>query len=121
MGRCHPQDDVVVTVANALIIRIRKIQALGELYGADHGRPIRKLEGFENLWESRVQHPTGWYRQFFRFVSINGQAAAVFVDGVTKKGRNLPRHVLEAADRRLDAYLSELRADPAVQQRDTAQ
>lgn len=118
MTGCHPQDDVVATVANALIIRIQNVQVLGELYGANKDRPIRKLEGFDNLWESRVRHPTGWYRQFFRFVSINRQAAAIFIDGVTKKERSLPRHVLEAANRRLDTYVAELLATPSIQTKD---
>ncbi len=115
---CHPQDDVVAKVASDLIKRLQGVRALGPLYGQDTGRPIKKLEAFDNLWESRVRHKTGWYRQFFRFTPIAGRSAAVFINGAVKKGNNLPRHVLEAAERRLDAYTAELAASPTLQEAD---
>lgn len=118
MTSCHPQKDVVAKVASDLITRLQRVRTMGPLYGKDPGEPIKKLEGFDNLWESRVRHRTGWYRQFFRFTTVAGHAAAVFIDGAVKKGNNLPRHVLEAADRRLDAYTAELQDNPAQREAD---
>ena len=118
MTHCHPQGDVVAKVASDLITRLQRVRAMGALYGQDPGQPIKKLEAFDNLWESRVRHRTGRYRQFFRITTVGGHAAVVFIDGAVKKGNNLPRHVLEAADRRLDAYLAELQSNPAVREAD---
>lgn len=118
MLACHPQEDVVAKVASDLIMRLQQVRAMGPLYGQDPGQPIKKLEAFDNLWESRVRHKTGWYRQFFRITTIAGRSAVVFIDGAVKKGSNLPRHVLEAADRRLDAYSAKLQADPALREAD---
>ena len=118
MGACHPQCDVAGEVGADLVMRMEKTRALGPRYGGDPGSPIKKLAGFENLWESRVRHATGQYRQFFRFTQIRSRASVVFIDGTVKKGRSLPRHVLEAADRRLDAYVAALQADPLLRDSD---
>lgn len=118
MTSCHPQEDVVAKVASDLIWRIQRVRDLGLLYGQDPGQPIKKLEAFDNLWESRVRHRTGWYRQFFRITTVAGHAAIVFIDGAVKKGNNLPRHVLEAADRRLDAYVAELQSNSSLRETD---
>jgi hypothetical protein len=115
---CHRQPDIRAEVATALIVRIQKVEALGPLYGKDIGEPIKKLGGFDDLWELRYRHSTGMYRQFFRFASIGGSKAACFVDGAVKKRRLLPRHVLDAADARLDHYIADLRQDPDAQKRD---
>jgi Phage derived protein Gp49-like (DUF891) len=118
MVACHPQAEVRLEVLNDLIQRIQMVQALGPIYGSHKDQPIKKLSAFDDLWESRVRHPTGLYRQFFRFTSVAGQRSVAFVDGAVKKGRRLPRQALEAADRRLDAYVAELKADAIVQARD---
>jgi hypothetical protein len=117
MTACHPQPDVVAEVASDLIHRIRKTRELGPLYGREKDDPIKKLQGFENLWESRVRHATGIYRQFFRFASVNGSRSVVFVDGVVKKSRLLSRQELVTFDRRLDAYLDDL-SDPQIRTKD---
>ena len=117
MIACHPQLDVVAEVASDLIHRIKKTQELGPLYGRDKDDPIKKLQGFENLWESRVRHATGTYRQFFRFASVDGRRAAVFVDGTVKKSRSLTRQEMVTFDRRLDAYLDDL-TDPKIRTKD---
>jgi hypothetical protein len=117
MTGCHPQPDVVAEVASDLIHRIKKTRELGPLYGRDKDDPIKKLQGFENLWESRVRHATGIYRQFFRFASVNGKRSVVFVDGVLKKGRSLSRQELVTFDRRLDAYVDDL-SDPQIRKKD---
>jgi hypothetical protein len=118
MTSCHPQEDVRAQVGSHLMTRIQRVRDMGALYGQDPGQPIKKLEGFDNLWESRVHHSTGWYRQFFRITTIAGRRAAVFVDGAVKKGADLPRYVLEAADRRLDVYVAELEAKPRLRESD---
>lgn len=118
MKTCHPQPDVLADIYVDLIFHINHIQVEGPAYGATAGEPIKKLRGFENLWETRVRHRAGQTRQFFRFVTIAGERAAIFVDGAAKKGRSLSRHVLEAADARLDAYQVELERQPASRERD---
>lgn len=118
MSKCHRQEDVVRDVGKRLYKRIQRVRDMGALYGQDPGQPIKKLEGFDNLWESRVHHSTGWYRQFFRFTTIGGRRAVIFVDGAVKKGADLPRHILAAADRRLDAYQSALEADLRLRETD---
>ncbi|MBA2719044.1 MAG: hypothetical protein H0U52_07375 [Chloroflexi bacterium] len=118
MKTCHPQQDVLAGIYVDLIFHIHHVQIQGRFYGASAGEPIKKLQGFENLWESRVRHRAGQARQFFRFVTIAGERAAIFVDGTAKKGRLLSRHVLEAANARLDAYQVELERQPASRERD---
>ncbi len=118
MSSCHRQEDVVRNVGTRLYKRIERVRDMGALYGRDPGQPIKKLEGFDNLWESRVHHSTGWYRQFFRITTIGGRRAVIFVDGAVKKGAELPRYVLAAADRRLDAYEAALESNPSLRQTD---
>jgi hypothetical protein len=118
MTTCHPQQDVLAEIYVDLIFHINNVQIQGPFYGASAGQPIKRLQGFENLWESRVRHRAGQTRQFFRFVTIAGERAAIFVDGTAKKGRFVPRHVLEAADARLDAYEADLERQPASRERD---
>lgn len=118
MTSCHPEATALADILNDLITRIQMVQKLGPLYGADPGQPIRKLEGFDDLWETRIRHASGWYRQFFRFASIAGDSSAVFIDGTKKTRRQLPRHVLQAAERRLDLYVEALGASPRVRDRD---
>lgn len=118
MRACHPQRDVAGVVGADLVIRMEMTRALGPGYGLVAGPPVKKLAGFDNLWESRVRHATGQYRQFFRFTQIAGRDSAVFIDGTAKKGRRLPRHVLESFDRRLNAYVAALEADPLLRDTD---
>jgi hypothetical protein len=65
------------------------------------GDPIKKLDGFDELWEARVRHSTGWYRLFFTFAEIDGDQAAAFDYGLVKQERNAPRHEYKKADRRV--------------------
>jgi len=117
MYRCHPQPDVRADVAADLVQRILMTRELGPEYAKLTGKPIWKLRGYDNLWEVRVRHPVTSFRQFFRFTRIAGRRAAVFIDGVQKNQADLPKHVLDAADRRLDAFVVELAANPSLQQR----
>lgn len=109
---------VPAELVSDLVVRIQKVRVLGELYGKDKDEPIKKLDGFDDLWESRVRHANERYRHFFKFASIAGRPSVVFDDGVAKKVRRLPRRVLERADRRLDAYIDELQTNPNAQERD---
>lgn len=115
---CHRQPDVLGEVMSDFCVRYQGVADLGELYGANKDQPIKKLEGFADLWEARVRHPTGLYRQFFRFVSIEHRRAAAFVDGAVKKGRFLPRSYLEAVNRRLDTYVAQLKEDATLRSSD---
>jgi len=116
MMSCHAQPDVLTAVLSDLVDRLLHVRAMGEIYGKDPGEPIKKLEGFENLWESRVRHRAGRFRQFFRFTSVAGRPAAIAVDGVTKKG-DLPHRELATFNARLDRYELEL-TDPATRNED---
>lgn len=118
MRTCHPQPDALAELLDGLIFHIQHVIVQGPLYGASGGEPIKKLQGFDNLWESRVRHRAGQARQFFRFATITGERAAIFVDGTAKKGRLLPLHVLQAANVRLDAYEIELESRSASRERD---
>lgn len=115
MTTCHSDQKLLGYLLDKLITRLQMVQALGELYGADGNHPIKKLEGFENLWETRVRKGRINSRQFFRFTRIGGRRAAVVIDGALKQGDELPRNVMEAANARLDKYEAELAASPAKQ------
>lgn len=115
---CHAQLEVVAEVASDLVYRIQMTRRLGELYGANAGAPIKKMDGFADLWESRVRHPTGQYRQFFAFVDINGAPSLVYDRGIVKRRGRLPRQQLEVADARLAAYIHELESDPHRREQD---
>jgi hypothetical protein len=117
MQRCHPQPDVLVAVASGLIFRIQMIRTLGPRYGQNPGRPIRKLHGVDDLWESRVRHQAGEFRQFFRFGRVAGRSAAVFIDGAHKKAPSLPQQVYDGANARLDRFVADLVDDPLFQDR----
>ncbi len=116
MMNCHPQPDVLKAVLSDLVDRMVHIRASGELYGKDPGQPVKKLEGFESLWESRVRHRVGRFRQFFRFTRVAGRPAVIAVDGAMKKG-DLPRRELEVFNARLDRYELAL-SDPATRDAD---
>jgi hypothetical protein len=118
MAACHAQPEVVVEIASDLIYRIQMTRRLGELYGANAGEPIKKMDGFDNLWESRVRHPTGQYRQFFTFADIGGAPAMVYDRGTMKKRGRLPRKQLEVAEARLNAYVHELETNSYRREQD---
>lgn len=117
MRDCHPQPDVRSEVAADLVQRILMTRELGPAYAKQSGKPIWKLRAYDNLWESRVRHSVTSFRQFFRFTRIGGRRSVVFIDGVQKNRADLPKHVFDAAERRLDAFVAELATDPAVQKR----
>jgi hypothetical protein len=114
---CHPKPDVRAEVAADLVERIIRIRVHGPCYAMLPGRPIWKLRAYDDLWESRVGHPVTSFRQFFRFTRIAGRPAAVFIDGVQKNRANVPKHVLDTAERRLDLFVTKLAADPFLQLR----
>jgi hypothetical protein len=106
---CHRQSDVVLEVYSAFALRFQKTRLLGRLYGKDANSPIKHLTDLDDLWEVRVQHPTGRYRLFFRFVRLEGRDAATFAgEGVVKKQGLLPRRDYDVASRRVDEYVSAL-------------
>jgi hypothetical protein len=114
---CHPQRDVRADVAADLVERIIKARIHGPQYAMQSGKPIWKLRAYDDLWESRVYHSVTSFRQFFRFTVIAGRRAAVFIDGVQKNRENLPKHILDAAERRLDEFVLDLAADSSLQKR----
>jgi hypothetical protein len=118
VAACHAQPEIVAAVASDLIYRIQMTRRLCELYGANAGQPITKMDGFDNLWESRVGHPTGQYRQFFAFVDVGGQPALVYDRGTVKKRGRLPRKQLEVAEGRLNAYIHELETNSHRREQD---
>jgi hypothetical protein len=118
MTSCHPDDDVVATVASAFAFRLQKLAALARLYGKEANDPVKKLQGFRELWEARVRHPTGAYRLFFTFASVGGPEVIAVGDHAVKKGRSLSRRQLQAAERRVDRYVAALAADPRLRDRD---
>lgn len=117
MLECHRQPDVRAVVVSDLVHHIKMIRVEGPEYGVTSGRPIRKLRTYDNVWETRVRHPIGQFRQFFRFTHIDECPAVVFIDGELKKGANLPKHILDRAERRLDLFVTELLSDPSLQDR----
>lgn len=108
----------VTQVYSHFSFRIQMARRHGPFAGVGQNEPIKKLEGFSNLWEARVRHDGIQYRLFFRFATIAGRPAVVVDSGTTKKGRQLPRHVLERADRRLDAYIEALEEYPKLRELD---
>jgi Phage derived protein Gp49-like (DUF891) len=118
MGACHAQLEIVAEVVSDLVYRIQMTRRLGELYGANAGEPIKKMDGFANLWESRVRHPTGQYRQFFAFVDIDGVPSLVYDRGMVKRRGQLPRKQLEVANTRLATYIHELETNSDRRERD---
>jgi hypothetical protein len=114
---CHPQADVSAEVAAEAVHHIRMARAEGPAFGLGPGRPILKMRAYDDMWESRIRHRVSSFRQFFRFTRIAGRPAVVFIDGAQKNRENLPKHVLDAAERRLNRFVSELASDPALQLR----
>jgi hypothetical protein len=121
MLHCHPQRDVLADVAAALYQQLLMTRALGREYALSSGKPIWKLRGYDDLWESRVRERGMAFRQFFGFARINGQSAVVFIDGAQKNRAELPKHVLDAAARRVDSFIADLIDDPALQRRSLIQ
>jgi hypothetical protein len=118
MAACHAQPEVVGEVASDLVFRIQMTRRVGRLYGANAGEPIKKIDGFDNLWESRVRHHTGQYRQFFAFVDIGGEPALVYDRGMVKRRGRLPRKQLEVAEARLAVYIHELETNSYRREQD---
>jgi hypothetical protein len=108
----------VTQVYSHFSFRIQMARRHGPYAGVSAHEPIKKLAGFSDLWEVRVQHGGDQYRLFFKFTPIAGRPAVVVDSGAMKKGRLLPRRVLERADRRLDAYIEALEQDPELRELD---
>ena len=117
--QCHPDPNALAEVASGFAIRLQKIRLLGPIYAKDTNNPIKHLTDIQDLYEARVRHSTGWYRLFFRFVTIDGKAAAAFGGiGVVKKEADLPRRTLDVASGRVDEYVAGLRASSQMRATD---
>jgi hypothetical protein len=121
MKHCHPQRDILADVAASLYHQLLMTRALGREYAMSSGKKIWKLRGYDNLWESRVRERGMTFRQFFGFARINGRNAVVFIDGTQKNRAELPKHLLDAAARRLDSFIADLTTDPSLQKRSLIQ
>jgi hypothetical protein len=86
-----------------------------EIVGPRVGEPdIKKLTATNQLWEMRVKDPTGAYRMFFRFGKVAGHRVAAVAYGRKKSENDFPRSVIDLAQRKADAFLTELGADGFV-------
>ena len=86
-----------------------------EIAGPTVGEPdIKKLIATDQLWEMRVKVPTGAYRMFFRFGKVAGHRIAAVAYGRKKSENDFPRSVIDLAQRKADAFLTERGADGFV-------
>lgn len=86
-------------------VRFSRIFDLLEANGVGIGMPfVKKLHGFQNLWEMRVSHRTGAYRLFF---GIKGNQFGV-ARGAWKNDDAFPAIIYQRADEAVEVYLKTL-------------
>lgn len=82
------------------------LEHVGPLIGKRHAKRIR---GADNLWEARVNDPTGAYRIFFGYGRRIEQRTVIAVAHPWRKTENqLPPRVRDTARKRVNAYLEDL-------------
>jgi len=104
---CHTDHTAVEQVS----LRFERIFGLLERNGTAIGMPfVRKIHGYQNLWEMRVRHSTGAYRLFF---GVKGNVIAVAI-GAWKNDEKFPPAVYNRARDQVDAFMETLQ-DPGGQ------
>jgi len=101
LATCHSDPDAVMEIN----VRFSRIFDLLEQYGVAIGAPrVSKLQGFANLWEMRVRHPTGAYRLFFGIKASQFGVAR----GAWKNDDRFAPIVYVRANEAVEAYLETL-------------
>lgn len=100
LQECHREP----AVRQQVIQHFARIFDLLEKHGTWIGMPyVRKVRG--ELWEARVNHPTGAYRVFFGLVP--GGAIAVAC-GSAKKSDRFPPSLYDWAEQKVAAYVARI-------------
>lgn len=107
VAECHPQIEVRERVQQHFIRIFDQLEIAGELLGR---ASAKKLQGATNLWEARVNDPTGAYRIFFGYGARRaGQRTVIAAAYSFRKTENaLPLRVRDTASKRVRAHLEEV-------------
>ena len=99
----HPQKDVSDRVLNKLSKTMGYLEQFGRTLGEPHAR---KLHGYGDLYELRVQDGSGWYRIFYGYGRRRrgGAVPIGLVHAVVKHEANPPLTDYERAERALAAW-----------------
>lgn len=108
---CTTDQAAFTRIASHFSLIFQKLQIAGPRVGEPD---IKKLIATDEIWEIRVKDPTGAYRMFFRFGKIGRQRIVAVAYGRKKSEQNLPRSVIDQAQRKVDAFLAELGANGFV-------
>lgn len=104
---CHAQQEVRERVMNDFVRIFDMLEIAGPLVGRQLAKPIR---GAKNLWEARVNDPTGAYRIFFGYgAKRSGYPTLIAAAHPYRKTENqLPPRVRATAAKRVARYLEEV-------------
>lgn len=95
LNSCHPTK----AERDKIIAKFRFVFELLRSKGLGIGKPyIDHIEGYSNLWESRVDHQTGAYRAFFG-LAADGTVIIVAHGAVKKRNRFPAREYRLAAEK----------------------
>jgi hypothetical protein len=101
----HPQQEVRTRVMTDFFRIFDMLEVAGPLISP---RLAKRIRGVENLWEARVNDPTGAYRAFFGYGRANDRAVIAVAHPYRKTENQLPPRVRVTASKRVRAYLEEI-------------
>ncbi len=100
---CYPVLNFLLTIPTKEKAKIlREIDMLKQ-FGFALGMPyIKKIEGFDKLWELRVKYSSHNYRVFFFHYS---DGLFVLLHSILKKSAKIPKRDIDLALSRINSYI----------------
>lgn len=102
----HPQQEVRERVMMDFVRIFDMLEVSGPLIGK---KLAKRIQGADNLWEARVNDPTGAYRVFFGYGNVvAGRRTIAAAHPYRKTETKMPARVRDTARKRVQAYLEEI-------------
>lgn len=103
---CHPDATARERVNAKVNQALRYVARYGPAVGMPH---VRKLKGYQNLYEIRVEDETGWYRIYFGYGSQrpDRETLVALSYAIVKHEREVPERIHQQAARAVVAHLAE--------------
>lgn len=101
----HPQQEVRTRVMSDFVRIFDMLEVSGQWISR---RLAKRIQGVENLWEARVNDPTGAYRAFYGYGRASDRTVIAVAYPFRKTENQLPLRVRDTASKRVRAYLEEI-------------
>lgn len=107
LSKSHPDPKVRERVNAKLNQALRYLAQYGPSVGEPH---VRKIRGFPNLYEVRVEDGTGWYRVMFGLghKDADGNTNVALAYAFVKHERTVPDRIHGMAAAAVEAHLKEI-------------